>query len=432
MTDVVGVGAPPRRADAPSRPEMLRAVERTVDGLPVRGALPEGLEGRFLLIGPEPRRGPDGVDVPAGHGAAMVHEVRIGGGRADYRSRWISSDGPDAPSAGLVTHAGRLLALGAHGRPVVLDGSLVPMGDDAVGATGGSGAHARVDPVWDELLLVDAVPGEPRLVVTTIDVRGRVRRVAEVATDGPLLVHDFAITDRYVVLIATGAVEDGARVLWDPTVPARIGLVDRSAEVPEASWFEVAPRAVWHFVNAFERDGEVVIDHVAHRQPVVGVGGPGPLPGSTSPALVRTVVDPATGGIRDEVLDDRAVEHPAIDPARTGRRHRIVYAALADSRAVDPAGAFVGLVRHDLRDASSAEFRPADGARLGAPVFARRAGSTGEDDGWVLATAADPISGSSRLLVLGPRAFAAAPIAEIVLPAPVSAGLEAHWAPPAP
>lgn len=423
MTDVVGVGVAPQRAGAPASPQSPRPAERTVDLLPVLGAVPAGLEGRFLLIGPEPRLGGDRAEVPVRHGAAMVHEVRIAGGRADYRSRWISDDGPDAPNAGLVTHVGRLLALGAHTPPVRLDDSLVPMGDDAVGATGGSGAHAHVDPVWDELVLVDAVPGERRLVVTTVDVRGRVRRVAEVPTDAPLLVHDFAITDQYVV-IAAGGVEGDART------PARIGLIARSGEGGTATWLDISPRVVPHLVNAYERDGAVVIDHIAMRPTIAGTAGAGPLQGA--PVLARAVVDPASGVIRDEVLDDRAVACPAIDPARTGRRHRIVYAALVDPRAVVPTGGYVGLVRHDRRDGSSVEFLPADAASIGPPVFARRVDGTGEDDGWVLAVAADRSTGVGRLLVLGPRNFSAAPVAEIVLPTPVPVDAPAHWTPLAP
>ena len=178
MTDVVRMGRSAARVDTDRGLLGPSTAECTVDDLAIEGRLPDGLRGRFLRIGPEPR---SGARIGAGHattGAAMVHEIRIVDGRAHYRNRWISGDGADAPNSGLVAHEGRLYALGAHRRPVRLDDLLVPMGDDALGATRGSGAHAHVDPVWDELVVVEAAPTESLLSITTIDVKGRVRRVA--------------------------------------------------------------------------------------------------------------------------------------------------------------------------------------------------------------------------------------------------------------
>lgn len=427
MTEVVRTGRDAPRADAARGLHGPSATERTVDGLAVVGRLPEGLSGRFLRIGPEPR---SGARIGAGHatnGAAMVHEVRIAGGRAEYRNRWVSGDGADAPNSGLVAHEGRLFALGARRRPVHLDDSLVPVGDDALGATRGSGAHAHVDPVWDELLVVEAAPTESLLSITTIDMKGRVRRVAEVPTDAPLFIHDFAFTDQYVVVIATGATEDGDRILWDPTAPARIGLIPRDGDAPVARWFVASPRFVWHFVNAYEADGEVVIDHVAHRQPIVGAAGAVALPGSTAPVLCRTVVTPVTGDVRDEILDDRAVEYPAIDPRRAGRRHRVAYTALASSRFTGHLGEFDGIVRYDFRTETVVDHVFAGRTTVSAPVVARRVGGTGEDDAWVLAIATDAVTESSRLVVLDPRTFDQGPIAEIELPQMVPLGHHALW-----
>ena len=427
MTDVVRTGRSAARVDAARGLHGPSTTECTVEGLEVVGRLPEGLNGRFLRVGPEPR---SGARIGAGHmtnGAAMVHEVRIVGGRAEYRNRWISGDGADAPNSGLAAHEGRLYALGAHRRPVRLDDSLVPMGGDALDAARGSGAHAHVDPVWDELLVVEAAPTESLLSITTVDMKGRVRRVAEVATEAPLLVHDFAFTDQYVVVIATGATEDGDRILWDPISPARIGLIARDGDEPVARWFDISPRFVWHFMNAYEADGEVVIDHVAHRQPILGTPGAVELPGSTAPVLCRTVVTPVTGDVRDEILDDRAVEYPTIDPRRAGLRHRVAYAALASSRFSGHLGEFDGLVRYDFRTDTVVDHVFADGTTIGAPVVARRSGGTGEDDAWVLTIASDAVEGTSRLVVLDPRTFEQGPIAEIVLPQMVPLGHHALW-----
>ncbi|MBV8238735.1 MAG: carotenoid oxygenase family protein, partial [Sphingomonas sp.] len=65
--------------------------EMTLVDLPVTGAIPTALDGRYLRIGPNPVA-PD----PAGYhwfvGDGMVHGIAIKDGRALwYRNRWIRS-----------------------------------------------------------------------------------------------------------------------------------------------------------------------------------------------------------------------------------------------------------------------------------------------------------------------------------------------------
>src|ERR1041385_5158042 len=62
--------------------------EVTVCDLPVRGTVPDTLNGRYLRNGPNPRSG-----VASSHwfyGDGMIHGVELGDGRARwYRNRWV-------------------------------------------------------------------------------------------------------------------------------------------------------------------------------------------------------------------------------------------------------------------------------------------------------------------------------------------------------
>ena len=125
--------------------------EVTVHDLPVEGQLPAELDGRFLRVGPNPlgRHDPN-VDHSLA-GDAMVHALRLRDGRAQwYRNRWLRTDqvtaafgelptpGPrfglsDNANAGLVQHAGRLLA--------VADGGVLP---HQIGPRAGDGRPDRL------------------------------------------------------------------------------------------------------------------------------------------------------------------------------------------------------------------------------------------------------------------------------------------------
>ena len=86
--------------------------EHTTFDLPVTGAVPAHLDGRYLRIGPNPVADPG----PGHHwfvGEGMVHGVRLEGGRARwYRNRQVRARGDDfAPNTNVLEHAGRTLAL---------------------------------------------------------------------------------------------------------------------------------------------------------------------------------------------------------------------------------------------------------------------------------------------------------------------------------
>ncbi len=140
--------------------------ELTLTDLPVEGAIPPGLDGRYLRIGPNPIRPP----TEAAHhwfvGDGMVHGLRIAGGRALwYRNRWIRSRAvsqalgePEAPgprhfsdtvNTHVMAHAGQAWALvEAGGYPVRLGDELQTLAHDNFGGSlrGSFSAHPHRHP----------------------------------------------------------------------------------------------------------------------------------------------------------------------------------------------------------------------------------------------------------------------------------------------
>lgn len=458
MTEVVSTSHGQFRAQTRSRDTPTSSAEMYASAPEILGRIPESLSGRLIRNGPEPLGNSQPHDGLQGSSSAMLHEISIAQGRADYRSRRISAAsafGEEAeagggiqalrggPNSGLVLHGGLVRALGAYSNPVEVNSGLeVASTNDFAGSMPfGIGAHAHVDSVWDEMLVVKASPRSASLHVGTVDVKGRMRRVVEIATDPrmfpdaplspdtPMFIHDFSFTDNEVVILASGAVVIDGGVSWDPTTPAYFGVLPRDGEALDLRWHEVSPRVVWHFMNSYRDGDSIVIDHVAHRAPIAAVGELMPLPGPTAPQLRRTIINTETGDTSDEVLDERAVEFPAIDNRRQGLRHNFAYAALASSRFDNHRGEFDALVRYDFRSDQAVDHSFEKGVIVGEPVVVPRSSNAGEDDSWVLAITTDFKHQTSSVVVIDPQGFGEEPVAEIKLPQMLPLGHHLLWVP---
>src|SRR5438445_8121471 len=147
--------------------------EITIADLPVTGALPEHLDGRYLRIGPNPVVDP-GDDYHWFLGDGMVHGLRLADGKARwYRNRYVRS--PDttkalgekrrrtghlhagmkvSPNTNVIGHAGRTLALIEAGpSPFELTDELDTVGACDFDGTlrGGYTAHPLVYPDTGDL-----------------------------------------------------------------------------------------------------------------------------------------------------------------------------------------------------------------------------------------------------------------------------------------
>ncbi|MFI6789602.1 carotenoid oxygenase family protein [Nonomuraea sp. NPDC050383] len=426
-------------------------------GLPVEGALPPELTGRYFRNGPNPLPG-----TPSAHwftGAGMVHGVRLRDGRAEwYRNRWVrtteltdgapfvradgSFDHAAVPAnTHVVPHAGRILALVETGLPYELTPELDTVGPCDFGGllTGGMTAHPKEDPVTGELLFFGYGLVPPYLTYHRLSADGRLVESREVEVPGPTMMHDFAITANHVVWLDLPVVFDmalarrggGMPFRWDDGYGARLGVMPRAGG--PARWFEVDPCYVFHVGNAYEDDaGRVVVDGVRYRPeeftafwpsiggPSAGTPATGGAPVSAAATgharLHRWTLDPATGAVKEEPIDDRAVEFPTHDETRTGRPHRYLYTVARDA-----------IVKHDLRSGSSAALDLGADLAPGEAVFVPAEGARAEDEGWLLSIVSDRAGHGSELLVLDAADLSRT--ASVRLPRRVPAGFHGSWIP---
>ncbi|MFF8594091.1 carotenoid oxygenase family protein [Streptomyces sp. NPDC015220] len=447
------------------------AEELTAFDLPVTGRLPRELNGRLLRNGPNVL----GLEDPRAHhwmlGEGMVHGVRLRDGRAEwYRNRWVRSaavahklgePGPDpvppddfACNTHVIAHRGRILALQESGPlPYELDGDLDTVGPYDFRGTleGAFAAHTKFDERSGELHAIAYYPAWDHVRHLVVDRTGRLARTRRIPLAGSPMMHDFALTERYVVLFDMPVTFDptaagrGASVpyVWNPDRPARVGLVPRAGGA--VRWFEVAPVFYSHTLNAYDEGAGVVIDLTAYPAPflVAGRGSDGPYCAGTA-RLERWTVDPRHGRVRTRTLDDLPQEFPRVNEALVSRRHRYGYSAAAADMTLayltaedgnPPDRAFTNaLIKHDLlrgtaqvhrlprhAAASEAVFVPADPSATGAA----------EDDGYALAYVHNPDRGASDLVVLAAQDFTGEPVARVHLPGRVPLGFHGSWVPDA-
>jgi carotenoid cleavage dioxygenase len=427
------------------------ADERTDLALPVTGSIPRELRGRLVRIGPNPVEAPDPGRYHWFIGNGMVHGLRLCDGRAAwYRRRFVRDDQvtaargwPRAPgprrgtgrniaNTHVLAHAGRLFAVVESGAlPVEIDGGLETVGTCDFDGTlpAGFTAHAKRDPATGELHAVAYSWEWDHIQYLVVGRDARVRRAVNVAVPGKPMTHDCAITQRYVVVFDLpvtfdpgAAAERPLPYRFDPAYGARVGLLPREGDASQIRWLEVPLCYVFHAVSAHDTpDGRVVLCVVRHaamlEDDVYGVDAGGAT-------LERWTLDPATGKVTAERLDDRGQEFPRHDDRRTGCEVRYAYTvALANGPTFGP------LYKHDLARGTSETHDEGATRMFLEPVFVPRTPEAAEDDGFLLAFVYDAASRRSEVVILHAQDFRDEPLATIHLPVRVPFGFHGTFVP---
>ena len=443
--------------------------EVTLDDLECVGEIPGDLNGVYVRNGPNPQFDPRGryhwFD-----GDGMVHALHIAGGKATYRNRWIRTEGferernaggvlwkgiiepfegnplgapeKDTANTDVIFHKDRLLALWYRaGKPYALDPvTLETIGADDFGGTLRCevSSHAKVDEKTGELFFFDYGLKPPYMRYGVVSPDGAIRHFVPIDLPGPRLPHDMAITKNHSILMDLPLFNDpeAARVgrfklFFDGGIASRFGVIPRYGGADEVRWFEAEPCFIYHSVNAFEHDGEIVLDVCRVTKPEPRSDLDGPLAQMLSylrldAHLHRYRFDLRTGRTREEVVDDDNSEFPSINLGMVGQQSRYAY-----SMHISPEKTllFDGLMKYDVGDGSSETYWFGDGRWGSEAPFAPRPGAMAEDDGYLLSYVYDEREGRSDVEVLDAQAVTAGPLCRIKLPVRVPLGFHATWVP---
>ncbi|HEY3895462.1 MAG TPA: carotenoid oxygenase family protein [Pseudonocardiaceae bacterium] len=374
----------------------------------------------------------------------------------------------------VLTHAGRTLALvegGVSNYELTDDLETVGPCDFDGTLRGGYTAHPKRDPDTGELHAVSYSFGRGNQVqYSVIGGDGRARRTVDVEVTGSPMMHDFSLTEKHVVfydlpvtfdprqgatMSVPAALRAPARLVlsaligrvrvpdpimamtgkkmpgnaqlpyrWDPSYPARVGVMPRSGGAGDVRWFDVEPCYVFHPLNAYDDGDTIVLDVVRHPKMFV-TDFHGPNEGPTT--LDRWTVDLADGKVREALLDDHPQEFPRVDDRLTGRPHRYGY-AIQTSNTGGTAGNSV--LKHDLARGETIARRLGTHRSAGEFIFIPNAPQVPEDDGVLMGFVYDATIDRSDLTILDAASLET--IATIHLPDRVPYGFHGNWAPAAP
>jgi len=237
-------------------------------------------------------------------------------------------------------------------------------------------------------------------------------------------IHSFGLTKAHAIIIAHPLVVDPLDMLWSnrgyidhfawrPQEGTRLVVMDRTSGA--LGEYETDPLFVFHTVNAFERDGETVLDLLAYPNASImeelRVDRMVATLPDLRPSLVRLVMRPGRRRAEREKLSDAGFEFPSINYRRvSGKDYRFVWGA-ADGPQAD-GGYASSVVKVDVRTGASSAF--SDGQRIyGEPVFVARPGSTDEDDGVLLSVGSSQHAETSALAIIDAKTMQLLASAEV-------------------
>ncbi|NEN92143.1 MAG: carotenoid oxygenase family protein [Okeania sp. SIO3H1] len=436
--------------------------EITVDNLEIKGELPRDLSGMYVRNGPNPQFTPLGkYDWMDGDG--MLHGVRISGGKAEYKNRYVRTGGfeverdlgyavwsgrleppqvcnPYGPyknvsNSSVSYHNGKLLAFWEAGLPYAVKvPSLETIGpylcDGYLDSTFTS--HPKVDPMTGELIFFGyALDAPPYLKYGVISSHGELLQIVPINIPVPSGPHDFAITKNYTVLIdlplrfRPERVEKGLPGwIFEKGVPSRFGILPRYGNNEDIQWFEAHPCYINHILNAYE-DGDEVILYGCRMSSTHSYASNfrDRDPDENIPRMYGWAFNLKTGAVREGMLDKRPSEFPSINHRFVGREMRYGYT----SRMASLQPLFDGIIKYDFYTGRSITHDFQEQRYGGAVTFAPRIGAIDEDDGWLLTFVYDEKDKCSELLVIDAQNMREDPVARVMLPQRVPYGFHGTW-----
>lgn len=454
--------------------------EVDTDELEIIGTIPADIDGVYIRNTENPVHDSIGRYHPF-DGDGMIHSLRLSGGKAHYRNRFVRTEGfeaeqeageplwvgimgkpsdskrpgwgahgsvKDSSSTDVVVHAGKILSTFYQcGEGYQLDPeTLETLGTADWVPEDGISAHPKVDEKTGELLFFNYSTKAPYLHYGVVGPDDQLKHFIPVELPGARLPHDMAFSENYAIFNdcplywKPELIEQNLYIpSYHPDEPTRFGVIPRMGQPEDIMWFEAKPTYVLHWANAFEEGDELVLDGYFQNQPV-----PKPLTDFSSgyesmgasidlhsfqPELHRWRFNLKTGETREETLfDEYPVEFGMINPRMAGQKYRHVYSATGEP------GWFLfnGLAKHDLETGTAERYDFGD-QRFGSEApFIPREGATAEDakedDGYLISFITDMKQDRSECIIIDAQNVAAGPVCTIILPHRIASGTHSTWA----
>jgi carotenoid cleavage dioxygenase len=459
-------------------------IEGDVYDLEVIGSIPKELEGTFYRNSADPRFPPLlGSDIFL-NGDGMIHMVRIEGGHADLKTRYVRTDKwkaeraarralfgayrnpftDDASVAGMdrgtantsvMWLGGKLFALKEDSRPMALDpDSLETLGSHDFGGLLRSKtftAHPKTDPKTREVVAYGFNTqgiASPTIELFFIDSAGVLTRTERFDAPYASMVHDFMLSEHFIAFTICPMICDWDRVKagkpyfhWDGRLATKIAVIPRKpGGAQRIRWFTApAPCMETHTFNAWEQGSILHLEHF-----VTATGWLSQFPDLNDPDAreqppfaYRWSFDLASPEDRytSERLFPQVGEMPMIDLRFLTRQTEHFWFGTTNKELgpllePGPKGPpFTCLGHWNARSGALEFYYSGPHSAPEEPVFVPRAPDSPQGDGWLLSLVGRRAENRTDLVILDARRLSAGPVATIRFPARVHEGFHGIWVP---
>ena len=434
--------------------------------LEVQGKIPAELSGTLYRNGPAWNERAGFRYEHWFDGDGMVHAWRLDEGRVTHHARMVATpkftrehkagrflfpaagtrvpgelpvrnnDDVNPANTAVMTLGGRLFALCEAGSAFELDpdqlGTLGAVTWRPDLATVPFSAHPLVDrdgSVWNFGSV--SLMGGSDLIIWHLGADGRLISADTLHT--PILgyLHSFAMTEQHLIFTLLPFVQaegEGAffeRMRLQPDQPLRIAVVDKHAP-GEARWFEADFAAIYHFGDAYERDGRIVMRAVTHadieraRSPMRQAMNGHAQAEEDDGRLRELHLDLRSGNARWHDTGIAGIEFPLFDVRAPSDRAAKIFAPTQVGAHSAPY--FNAVAAFDVTAGSSQVHRYGASILAEEHVLVPKPGSARAGRGWLVGTLLDSARSRSGIAILDAEHLERGPVAEAWLPLTVPLG----------
>ena len=471
-------GGPPGSAPASRGPQLFR-VEQDIHYCEVDGKIPTDLSGAFFRTGPDAQFPLRPGNIPF-DGEGHVSQFRFENGNVHFKSRFVRNEryvaqekagkllfpmyrNPymDDPSVKgksrgthnthIIHHNGVLLALKEDSPPAALDLNTLETLDPVYRFNGGLKsatftAHPKLDSKTGNLVAFGyEAKGHNTTDVNVFEYTPKGKKVWEAWVNVPYvgMLHDFAVTENYIVIYVIPMKIDQAQMerggihwSWWSGEPTYLGYFRRGGDGKDVRWIKGPERSATHVMGAFDDGNRVYVD--------VEMSESNPFPfmpmhdGSRwDPVKGTSYITRLSAALGKETPRDYQIERLYPDytgalPRQDDRYNTAPYRyGFLSCGHIESSGARSnGIVRFDVQNRTSKYWKAPTGMGLAEVCHAPKNAKAPEGAGYVMAVATYAAeNGRADLVILDAEHVEDGPVATVKLPTRIAGQVHGWWVP---
>lgn len=460
-------------------------VEADVADLVVEGEIPQAICGTFYQVAPDHQYPPLlGTDIFF-NGDGAVTAIKLAEGRASIKRRYVqtprllaqkqehrslngvyrnvytndplAAKNNTTANTTVIEHNGVLLAMKEDALPWAMNLETL----DTIGECDFDGqiksatfsAHPKIEPQTGNLLSFAYEAkgdGTPDIAYYEIGANGQLLKEIWFQAPYAAMIHDFAVTENYVIFPIIPLTVDiermkagGTHFQWQPDLAQLFGILPRQGQAEDVQWF-YGPKNGFqgHTLNSFEQNGKIYVDMPVTTGNVFYFFPPAEAPLHSEQlhsCLMRWEFDP-------QATDRNVMPHPITNqeypcefPRCDERFNGLPYTygfALAFDPTLPfdhenlgdyPFQFFNQLARINVQTGNTETWYPGDKYCFQEPIFIPRSADAVEGDGWVASVMNNLLEETSELVILDTQQWQQGPIARVKIPFRLRMSLHGNW-----